>query len=156
MLNKIGDGILGGFLYLNGMIVPSDTLQEVKMLLAQNKKVHAVALVKKVTKCGLKEAKDYIDELDEPKIAFRGNIDDQLRGILLRGNKIEAIKVYRDHTGASLAESKDYIERLDQYGSGKNTVIDGILQQQAKPKPNYTWAVILLIAAAVIAWAVLR
>ncbi|SFW68941.1 hypothetical protein [Chitinophaga sancti] len=138
------------------MIIPSDILAEVQVLVSQNGKVQAVALVKKAANCSLKEAKDFVDQLDKPKTPITGNIDDQLRGILLRGNKIEAIKVYRDHTGESLAESKDYIERLDHYESGKNTGIDELLQQQARPGPNYTWAIILLIAAAVIAWALLR
>ncbi|RFM34063.1 hypothetical protein [Chitinophaga silvisoli] len=138
------------------MIIPSDILQEVEILLSQNKKVHAVALVKRATNCSLKEAKDYVDQLDQPKVAFTGNIDDQLRVLLLQGNKIEAIKVYRDHSGASLAESKEYVERLDQYAGRRNTGIDSLYQEQAKPKINYTWVIILLIAAAVIAWAVLR
>jgi ribosomal protein L7/L12 len=138
------------------MIIPSDILQEVKILLSQNKKVHAVALVKRATNCSLKEAKDYVDQLDQPKVTFTGNIDDQLRVLLLSGNKIEAIKVYRDHSGASLAESKEYVENLDQYAGRKNTGIDGLFQEQAKPGINYSWLIILLIAAAVIAWALLR
>lgn len=137
------------------MIVPSETLQEIQILLSQNKKVHAVALLKRVTNCSLKEAKDYVDQLARPKKPLTGNIDDQLRALLLQGDKIMAIKIYRDHSGESLADSKDYVERLGQYGN-TNSAIDRILKEQAKPRTNYTWVIILLIAAAVIAWAFLR
>ncbi|OMP77383.1 hypothetical protein BW716_20155 [[Flexibacter] sp. ATCC 35208] len=137
------------------MIIPQDKLQMIQIFLSQNKKVHAVALVKKETKCSIKEAKDYVDQLVQSKTTFTGNIDDQLRTLLIQGNKIEAIKLYRDHSGQSLAASKDYVEQLGQFGSA-NSAIDRILQEQAKPAPNYTWMIILLIAAAVIAWALLR
>jgi ribosomal protein L7/L12 len=137
------------------MIIPQETQQQIELLLSQNKKIQAVALVKEATNCSLKEAKDYVDQLDLPKIPFKGNIDDQLRALLIQGNKIQAIKIYRDHTGASLADSKNYVESLEQYGT-TNSSIDKLLQDQPKPKPNYTWMIILLIAAAIIAWALLR
>lgn len=142
------------------MIVPQETQQQVRLLLLQNKKVKAVALVKQATKCSLREAKDYVDQLDQldpPKTAFAGNIDDQLRILLSQGNKIQAIKIYRDHSGANLADSKRYVESLEN-NDGKyiHSSIDKLLQEQPKPGPNYTWMIILLIAAAIIAWAILR
>lgn|GEM_PF-3453181 len=145
--------------YLNPMIIPQETQQQIQLLLSQNNKIQAVALVKQATNCSLREAKDYVDQLDQPKIKmpFKENIDDQLRTLLTKGKKIEAIKIYKDHSGVSLADSKNYVESLEQYSTKNSTSsIDRLLQEQPKPKPNYTWTIILLIAAAIITWALLR
>lgn len=105
------------------MNLPQNILESVQRLLAQGRKIDAIKLVRDATKCDLKEAKDYVEqlEMDQMKVALPSaaplkNIDGQLLELIRRGKKINAIKLYREHTGEGLAESKDYVDALEKYG----------------------------------------
>jgi len=103
--------------------VSPELQQEAQLLIAKNQKILAVKLIIDHTRCGLKEAKDYIDGL---QIGFRKptinpvNLDEQVLAILSQGNKLNAIKYYKDATGSGLAESKDYVEKLMEHKVGGN------------------------------------
>lgn len=116
------------------MIVSSDTLKKVQVLLAQHKKVMAVKIVKEDTNCSLKEAKDYVDQLEQtkPTLSFPANIDNELRTLLAQGKKIEAIKLYKDNSGQSLADSKYYVEHLDQSPANIDNELRKLLAQGKK------------------------
>lgn len=134
------------------MIISNETIQHVQALLARGQKIQAVKVVKDETNCSLKEAKDYVDQLDRPKVtpSFSGNIDDELRALLAERRKLEAIKLYKEHSGLGLAESKDYVENLETYKTTSSTTIDQILQQQKTPKKNnglLTFIIFVLILA---------
>ncbi|WP_025143027.1 ribosomal protein L7/L12 [Pedobacter jeongneungensis] len=107
--------------------VSPELQQEAKLLIANNQKILAVKLIIDHTRCGLKEAKDYIDGL---QVGFQkptinpANLDDQVLAILSQGNKLNAIKYYKDATGLGLAESKDYVEKLMQHKVGGNHVLE--------------------------------
>lgn len=125
-------------------------------------------LVRETTKCSLKEAKEYVDQLGTQKTisSIHENIDDQLSALVSKGKKLEAIKLYKEQSGLSLAASNDYIDRLQQHNvslsSGMHTAIDRILQQQnegQKTQYNYSWIVrllLIMIIAAVLAWMFFR
>ncbi|WP_293307692.1 hypothetical protein [Pedobacter sp. UBA5917] len=105
--------------------VSPETQQEATLLIANNQKILAVKLIIDHTRCGLKEAKDYIDSLqvEFQKPAINANdLDTQVLAILSQGNKLSAIKHYKDATGLGLAESKEYVEKLMQYKVGGNTL----------------------------------
>lgn len=104
--------------------VSPEIQQEAILLIANNQKILAVKLIVDHTRCGLKEAKDYIDSLQggfrRPTVNLN-DLDAQLLAILSQGNKLSAIKHYKDATGSGLAESKDYVEKLMQYKVSGNT-----------------------------------
>ncbi|WP_145855791.1 hypothetical protein [Pedobacter suwonensis] len=95
--------------------VSPETKQQALLFLARDQKVAAVKIINDQSKCGLKEAKDYVDALEggvQQPITNLGNLDAELLTILNQGNKLNAIKHYKDATGSGLAESKDYVEKL--------------------------------------------
>lgn len=138
------------------MIISNHTLQKVQALLAQDQKLLAVKVVKDETNCSLKEAKDYVDQLEQPKRtpSFTGKVDDELRALLANNRKIEAIKLYKEHSGLSLAACKDYVENLDTYKTSSSTTIDQLLRQQEQPKKR-NWLLIIFIyvlVSAILYW----
>ncbi len=84
-------------------------------LIKLGKKIEAVKVYSVENKCGLKEAKDYLDKLEgNNKADIIENINDsELIQLLKGGKKIKAIKLYRDSTNRSLKEAKNYVESLE-------------------------------------------
>lgn len=109
------------------MNISAEIRQEALSLIANHQKIAAVKLIIDRTGCGLKEAKDYVDELQadvQVSAVDTFNLNEQLLAILRKGNKLQAIKRYKDATGAGLAESKDYVEKLM-----RNPIITNVAQQ---------------------------
>lgn len=109
--------------------VSPELQQEAQLLIANNQKILAVKLIIDHTRCGLKEAKDYIDGLQagfQQPSSNPVHLDEQVLAILSQGNKLAAIKHYKDSTGLGLAESKDYVEKLMQYK------VSGNIAQQSR------------------------
>lgn len=105
--------------------VNPEVKQQALLFLSRNQKIAAVKVVKDQSGCGLKEAKDYVDALEEgvqQPINNPADLDAELLVILRQGNKLNAIKHYKDATGAGLAESKDYVEKLMQFKPDSNMV----------------------------------
>lgn len=160
------------------MNLPASTVEKVQALLAQKKKINAVKLVHDTARCSLKEAKDYVDELEEgrrvataPVVPTAGNINVQLRALLDRGDKLGAIKLYKTYSGEDLAASKDYVDRLEQQatyhrppavpnaGSKRtSTPIEQAMRQQAGAERSgaspvrMISMVLLLVIIAALAW----
>ncbi len=98
-------------------------------LCKQGKKLEAVKLCKDTTGLGLKESKDYVEDLCEryENVGYAHDIssvkqnaadttfDKQLINLCQQNRKLEAIKLYKDTTGEGLKESKDYIDELCRY-----------------------------------------
>lgn len=114
------------------MNFPSDEkLSALRDLIATGRKIEAIKLYREQTNCGLKEAKDVIDAMDEamrngrpvsfplvssPPPAQVASPDDQLaqlHGMIFAGQKITAIKLYREATGVGLKEAKDAVEAME-------------------------------------------
>jgi ribosomal protein L7/L12 len=106
----------------------AEQLGQIGYLIQQGKKIEAIKLVRTHTDMGLKEAKDYVEqlvsmglpagaELPPPPAppAARELSAEQLalvQNLLQQGKTIEAIKLVRAHTSMGLKEAKDYVERL--------------------------------------------
>ena len=85
-------------------------------LLRDGSKIQAIKRRRELTGEGLKEAKDYVDDLQHR----RGHAappepsqeDQELLDLLRGGSKIQAIKRRRELTGEGLKEAKDYVDDL--------------------------------------------
>jgi ribosomal protein L7/L12 len=104
-------------------------LQQIRLLLAQRKKIHAVKLWREVTGVPLAEAVRAVDliaaggtpALPPTVLPPAGRPAGQLLGpelmtnaqtLKLRGQPIEAIRLVRQHTGMSLREAKNVVDSL--------------------------------------------
>lgn len=97
----------------------ADYTDEIAELIRQGRKIEAIKLLRESTGIGLKDAKDYVEQLmagtvpeivHEPTLESDGLPPDVL--FLLRsGEKIEAIKLLRERTGLSLKEAKERVDR---------------------------------------------
>ena len=105
------------------LVSPDET--GVRNLLAQDQRIAAIHLTRKVTGLGLKESKDLVEAMARgeevsfeklPDTGLDGLLaaakDGQVHALLRQGDKIGAIKRWRALTGASLADAHDAIETL--------------------------------------------
>ncbi len=95
---------------------------QIQALLLQGKKIEAIKQVRQQTNLGLKEAKDYVDQIEHgtspisPHLAIpqaHALPEDLLREAQMvanQGNKIKAIKLVRQATNLSLKEAKDMVD----------------------------------------------
>ncbi|MCX5469600.1 50S ribosomal protein L7/L12 [Acinetobacter nematophilus] len=103
-------------------------LQEIRLLLQQNRKVEAVKYVKDHSDLGLKEAKDYVDQFQNQAQFFANQYASQssadsdtplqthqqeLQSLIQQGRKIEAIKIVMDQSQLGLKDAKDLVEELE-------------------------------------------
>lgn len=104
----------------------SVNMQMVADELQNGNKINAIKIYREMAGVGLKEAKDYVDQLEKQIKQGGGaamgsaspsgpinaaDMPDVIQA--LRNNrKIEAIKVYREQTGLGLKESKDAVDAL--------------------------------------------
>ena len=133
--------------------LPKGTAEIIQLLLSQNKKIEAVKLVHTLSKCGLKEALDFVENFkpgqitssevtSAPAKAAR-DIDEEILSYLAQGKKLQAVKIYKNFAHAGLAQSKDYVEKLAETGvsavpslippsptNSRDTQIDDILTRQ--------------------------
>jgi ribosomal protein L7/L12 len=105
-----------------GRSIPPDTSDvpedDVRDLLSKGRKIEAVQRVRAVTKLGLKEAKDAVDEIERTMQAENPPpapvvLEDEVRDLLRQGKKIEAIKRYREATNLGLKEAKDAVDEIE-------------------------------------------
>jgi ribosomal protein L7/L12 len=86
---------------------------EARELMAQDRKIVAIKLVREKTGMGLAEAKSLVKSwsYSEPaRRPARGDWEAEARALASAGRKIEAIKVVRERTGLGLKEAKDLVE----------------------------------------------
>ncbi len=96
---------------------------EVRLLLAEGKKLQAVKRYKDATGVGLMEAKQAVETLQQggnlpsPSVRAGQNIPDEafaaeLRALLQQGQKLQAVKRYKEQLGVGLMEAKKAVEAL--------------------------------------------
>jgi ribosomal protein L7/L12 len=96
---------------------------EIQQLIAQGKTIDAIKRVRELTGLGLKESKDYVDQLPKmaPLTQFAAEpvpsmptaaVEQEIRQMLMQQQKIHAIKRVRELTGMGLKEAKDYVDSL--------------------------------------------
>lgn len=95
--------------------------QRLAALVRAGEKIEAIKLVREVTGCGLREAKEAVELLERdptgglalPQPPVAQDWEGEIRGLLKVGEKIAAIKLYRERTGAGLKDAKDAVERME-------------------------------------------
>lgn len=107
------------------MMISKELETKVRLLIAQNRKVLAIKSIIEETDCKLKEAKDFVDSLENGS-AFQlsssgSNLDSELLDLISRGKKLEAVMLCKTRTNLGLKESKDYVENLGSGSRGRNT-----------------------------------
>ena len=98
--------------------LPPDAEEEIRLLVENGRKIEAVKRVRQLSSTGLKEAKDYVDQLGQVSVqlSFEEVIRDyegELRDMLRNKRKIQAIKRVRQLTGTGLKEAKDFVENIE-------------------------------------------
>ncbi|MBA3469551.1 MAG: ribosomal protein L7/L12 [Herpetosiphonaceae bacterium] len=109
--------------------LPGDVRQRIDVLLDQGKKIEAIREVRAATGVGLKEAKDYVEDVRagvravstaadyaQPIaagiITLSQDVEHTVRREIAAGNKIMAIKLVREATDAGLKQAKDFVEAM--------------------------------------------
>lgn len=104
-------------------------------LILAGQKIEAIKAYKEITGMGLRESKEFIDDLEaqlrrdypdfpqnlasapRPHRPSMGNIPEEdakkMTDFIFAGQKIAAIKMYKEGTGLGLKESKDVIDALE-------------------------------------------
>jgi ribosomal protein L7/L12 len=104
-----------------GPTSPLDVDAEIRRLVAENKKIHAIKLYRDTHGGSLQEAKEYVESLESqsaPPPATRAVMEAEILALLRDGNKIEAIKRLREATGLGLKEAKDAIDTIEAANAG--------------------------------------
>ncbi|WP_210748623.1 ribosomal protein L7/L12 [Actinomadura latina] len=88
--------------------------ERVVELVAEQKFIHAIRLVREVTGTGLVEAKEYVDELKGPVFArlVPPEVQAKARAMLAEGKVRPAVKMVRAETGLGLKAAKDYVDAV--------------------------------------------
>lgn len=101
---------------INNIEIPS---AEINRLLAEGKKIEAIAYIVKQTGFGLKETKHLVDNLMNPQASAEtikiNNIEipaGNFHQLIAEGKKLEAIAYIKDHTGVGLKEAKNLVENF--------------------------------------------
>ena len=102
----------------NNVHLPAGAEKEIRLLLDNGRKIEAVKRVRELSGAGLKEAKDYVDNLAQVvmQLSFEDVLRDhegELRDMLRSKGKIQAIKRVRQLTGTGLKEAKDFVENIE-------------------------------------------
>jgi ribosomal protein L7/L12 len=108
-------------------VAAGDWQDEMRRLIAGDKKIEAIKVVREATGLGLKEAKDLVEAAERgepifPPVVEQPTVErpllppdwpEQVLELLRQGNKLEAIKLYRQETGVGLKEAKDAVEEME-------------------------------------------
>jgi ribosomal protein L7/L12 len=97
--------------------------QEIMVLLGRGEKIAAIKRYREMTGLGLKEAKEWIDRLEDsatpppvpegPPPISEGEWTNEVIELLRRNEKIHAIKLFRERTGLGLKEAKEKVDKLE-------------------------------------------
>jgi ribosomal protein L7/L12 len=91
--------------------------QEVGRLLARDRKLDAIKLMREKSGLGLKEARNAVELMEKlpasapPPPGLVATIR-RAQELVAKGQKIQAIKLIREQTGMGLKEAKDLVDRL--------------------------------------------
>ncbi|MFD0688366.1 50S ribosomal protein L7/L12 [Actinomadura fibrosa] len=98
--------------------VPDGTRSRVLGLIAQQKMIHAIKLLREETGMGLREAKEYAEGLRDgripPSAPQRRMLSDRVRAFLAEEDVASAVAVVQAETGMTRAEAERFIAALEQ------------------------------------------
>ncbi len=98
-----------------------DWRQQVSAHVRNGEKIAAIKVYREATGMGLKEAKDFVEALEQtlatgelPPVEAPATSSEEaeLVELVRSGRKIEAVKLYRERHGVGLKEAKDAVEAL--------------------------------------------
>ncbi|HEY9827408.1 MAG TPA: ribosomal protein L7/L12 [Stenomitos sp.] len=101
---------------------------EMEALVRQGKKIEAIKQVRQFTGLGLKEARDFIEDLEQnpnaalspqPSRAISPEVAQEVEALIANNQLITAVKVIRSHTGWGLKEAKEYLDRIQSQSNDK-------------------------------------
>jgi ribosomal protein L7/L12 len=128
LLRRLSWGSSPGYTELTPRAAPAVRLDpaaenELREMVARGQKIEAIKRVRELTGLGLKEAKDYVEQLPQgttdiasiPAAETRidqGAVEQQARALLAGGDTIAAVKRVRELTGWGLKESREFVQSL--------------------------------------------
>ena len=138
-----------------GLIVQARKLKEIKSLALGGNQIQAIKLYRETFNCGLKEAKDAVDDIIagkplvftnfqtvDPTSYVTSSLDEQklaeAERLVMGGNKIAGIKHLRESFGISLQEAKDVADRLADGKSVNLQALRASADQAQFNQPNAT------------------
>ena len=108
--------------------------QEILSIAQQHSKIEAIKWIRDHSDLGLKQAKDYVENLLENSIdhsTFQSSTDSstssssiplqEIHLMLQQGRKIEAIKLVKDSSNIGLKEAKDFVDSLEEHPRSDHT-----------------------------------
>jgi ribosomal protein L7/L12 len=114
--------------------------QEIGALVQQGARIEAIKRVRQATGWGLKECKDYVDQLSSsgpageavpvPPLFRDSGLDlsqhtvSQIRVLLAEGHKVRAVQLVRTMANVGLREAKEYVDSLQARGGENEELID--------------------------------
>lgn len=128
-------------------------MEEIELLIAENRKLEAIKRYRELYNCTLKEAKSAVEALyltgfaeaaPVDTVTQTDDADTDIITLLQERHKIEAIKLYKDTTGASLKEAKEYIDSL---ANEQNRYTSNYPTPEIKQKTGGKWVFVLFVAA---------
>lgn len=95
--------------------------KEVRILLSEGHKIEAIKRVRKLTKLGLKGAKEFVEAIesgknppiDKKELISSDQVANEVRIFLSKGMKMEAIKRVRELTNVGLKDAKEFVEEVE-------------------------------------------
>jgi ribosomal protein L7/L12 len=113
-------------------------------LVARGQKIEAIKRVRELTGLGLKEAKDYVEQLPSPTaiaataptteaLTDQHAVEHEARALLASGDTIGAVKRVRELTGWGLKESREYVQSLSPTLPGSAPMPIGTAPQLGDP-----------------------
>ncbi|GIH96858.1 ribosomal protein L7/L12 [Planobispora siamensis] len=99
---------------------PADLNAQAHVLIAQDKKIHAIKLVREQTGLGLAEAKRYVDDLAAGRVSplpkgaspLHGDLAERVRDLKEGGRSEQAVLLVRGETGMTEDEARRFVEAI--------------------------------------------
>ncbi len=132
---------------------------DVQAALARKDKLEAIRLLRARTALGLAEAKAAVEQgfvesaATSPEVSVASALPPKAKAALAAGDKIGAIRLVREATGFGLKEAKELVDRHEGVSLARPP---GLAPGEVPRASSAKWIALLVIAAAAIAWLVLR
>lgn len=103
-----------------GGALPPEIVAEIRRLAGEGRKIDAIRTLREATGCGLAEAKDAIEAVEQGlPLAIRApgrpldpEFAAEVKRLAREGQLLEAVRLYRERTGLGLKEAREEVEAL--------------------------------------------
>jgi ribosomal protein L7/L12 len=147
-LRRLSWGSSPGYTELTPRTTPAVRLDpaaesQLREMVARGQKIEAIKRVRELTGLGLKEAKDYVEQLPQAAtfvsatpteaLADQRVVEHEARALLASGDTIAAVKRVRELTGWGLKESREFVQSLSPTLPGSASLPSGAAPQLGDP-----------------------